>query len=51
MENADAEGGEDMPEEKTKITDETKCSTTELAMVLGVTARRVQQQSPVETSC
>ena len=45
MENADAEGGEDMPEEKTKITDETKCSTTELAMVLGVTARRVQQMA------
>ena len=34
-----------MPEEKTKITDETKCSTTELAMVLGVTARRVQQMA------
>ena len=45
MENADAEGGEYMPEEKTKITDETKCSTTELAMVLGVTARRVQQMA------
>jgi hypothetical protein len=45
MENEDAEGGEDMPEEKTKITDETKCSTTELAMVLGVTARRVQQMA------
>ena len=26
-----------------KITDETTCSTTEMAMVLGVTARRVQQ--------
>lgn len=36
-----------MPEAKekvtTKITDETQCSTTEMAMVLGVTARRVQQ--------
>ena len=26
-----------------KVTDETQCSTTEMAMVLGVTARRVQQ--------
>ncbi len=36
-----------MPEAKekvnSKVTDETQCSTTEMAMVLGVTARRVQQ--------
>lgn len=36
-----------MPEVKdkagVKVTDETQCSTTEMAMVLGVTARRVQQ--------
>ena len=36
-----------MPEVKqkvnNKVTDETQCSTTEMAMVLGVTARRVQQ--------
>lgn len=32
-----------MAEVKEKITDETEVSTTELAAVLGVTARRVQQ--------
>ena len=32
-----------MPAVKTKITDETEVSTTELAAVLGITARRVQQ--------
>lgn len=32
-----------MPDEYRKITDETEVSTTELASVLGVTARRVQQ--------
>ncbi len=31
--------------EKTKLTDETEASTTELAMVLGVTARRIQQMT------
>ena len=30
-------------EQKTKVTDETEVGTTEMAMVLGVTARRVQQ--------
>lgn len=34
-----------MAEAKAKITDETEVSTTELATVLGVTARRVQQLS------